>query len=72
MKKVFLSLAVVAVLTVVSCKKAEAPAEEAAADTTAVAVDSAAAAPADTAAVAVDSAAAPAAATEAPAAAPAK
>ena len=27
MKKVFLSLAVVAVLTVVSCKKAEAPAE---------------------------------------------
>jgi hypothetical protein len=65
MKKVFLSLAVVAVLTVVSCKKAEAPAEEAAADTTAVAVDSAAA-PADTAAVAVDSAAAP--ATEAPAA----
>ena len=29
MKKVFLSLAVVAVLTVVSCKKAEAPAEEA-------------------------------------------
>jgi hypothetical protein len=65
MKKVFLSLAVVAVLTVVSCKKADAPAEEVAADTTAVAVDSAAA-PADTAAVAVDSAAAPAA--EAPAA----
>ena len=66
MKKVFLSLAVVAVLTVVSCKKAEAPAEVApAADTAAVAVDSAAA-PADTAAVAVDSAAAPAA--EAPAA----
>jgi hypothetical protein len=54
MKKVFLSLAVVAVLTVVSCKKAEAPAEEVAADTTAVAVDSAAV---DTAAVAVDSAA---------------
>jgi hypothetical protein len=56
MKKVFLSLAVVAVLTVVSCKKADAAAEEVAADTTAVAVDSAAA---DTAAVAVDSAAAP-------------
>ena len=49
MKKVFLSLAVVAVLTVVSCKKAEAPAEEVAADTTAVVVD--------TAAVAVDTAA---------------
>jgi len=73
MKKVFLSLAVVAVLTVVSCKKAETEAAPEAADTTAVAVDSAAAAPADTAAVAVDSAAAaPAAATEAPAAAPAK
>jgi predicted protein tyrosine phosphatase len=57
MKKVFLSLAVVAVLTVVSCKKAEAPAEEVvAADTTAVVVDSAAVV-ADTAAVAVDSAA---------------
>ena len=40
MKKVFLSLAVVAVLTVVSCKKAEAPAEEVAVDTTAVVVDS--------------------------------
>jgi outer membrane lipoprotein SlyB len=39
MKKVFLSLAVVAVLTVVSCKKAEAPAEEVMADTTAVVVD---------------------------------
>ncbi|KDN54427.1 hypothetical protein [Flavobacterium seoulense] len=39
MKKVFLSLAVVAVLTVVSCKKAEAPAEEVAVDTTAVVVD---------------------------------
>ena len=57
MKKVFLSLAVVAVLTVVSCKKSEAPAEEVmAADTTAVAVDTAAVA-VDTAAVAVDSAA---------------
>jgi hypothetical protein len=55
MKKVFLSLAVVAVLTVVSCKKSEAPAEEVmAADTTAVAVDTVAV---DTAAVAVDSAA---------------
>jgi predicted small lipoprotein YifL len=28
MKKVFLSLAVIAALTVVSCKQAEAPAEE--------------------------------------------
>ena len=70
MKKVFLSLAVVAVLTVVSCKKADAPAEEAvAADTTAVA-------PADTTAVAADTTAvAPAAdttAAAAPAAAPAK
>jgi hypothetical protein len=58
MKKVFLSLAVVAMLTVVSCKKAEAPVEEAAMDTTAVAVDTAAAAAVDTAAVAVDTAAA--------------
>ena len=39
MKKVFLSLAVVAMLTVVSCKKAEAPAEEVAVDTTAVVMD---------------------------------
>jgi hypothetical protein len=63
MKKVFLSLAAVAVLTVVSCKKADAPAEEVvAADTTAVVVDSAAVA-VDSAAVVVDSAAA---ATEAP------
>ena len=66
MKKVFLSLAVVAVLTVVSCKKAEAPAEVPPVDTTAVAVDSAAVV-ADTAAVKVDSAAA-----ATPAAAPAK
>jgi len=51
MKKVFLSLAVVAVLTVVSCKKAEAPVEAPAVDTTAVAVDTAAVA-VDTAAVA--------------------
>ena len=68
MKKVFLSLAAVAVLTVVSCKKADAAAEgtEATADTAAVAVDSAAAPAADSAATVVDSAAAPAA--EAPAA----
>ena len=32
MKKVFLSLAVIAALTVVSCKQAEAPAEEAVAE----------------------------------------
>jgi len=56
MKKVFLSLAVVAVLTVVSCKKAEAPVEEVAVDTTAVAVDTAAVA-VDTAAVVADTAA---------------
>ena len=56
MKKVLLSLAVVAVLTVVSCKKAEAV-DTTAVDTTAVAVDTAAVA-VDTAAVAVDSAAA--------------
>ena len=45
MKKVFLSLAVIAALTVVSCKQAEAPAEDAAAvvDSAAVVVDSAAA-----------------------------
>ena len=44
MKKVFLSLAVVAVLTVVSCKKADAPVEDAAAvvDSAAAVVDSAA------------------------------
>jgi hypothetical protein len=40
MKKVFLSLAAVAVLTVVSCKKADASAEEVVAvDTTAVVLD---------------------------------
>lgn len=72
MKKVFLSLAVVAVLTVVSCKKADAPAEET------TAVDSTAVAPADTTAVAADTTAAVAADTTAaapaatPAAAPAK
>jgi len=59
MKKVFLSLAAVAVLTVVSCKKADAPAEDAAAvvDSAAAVVDSAAAV-VDSAAVVVDSAAA--------------
>jgi PBP1b-binding outer membrane lipoprotein LpoB len=58
MKKVFLSLAIVATLTVVSCKQADAaPAE--AVDTTAVAeaVDTAAAM-VDTAAAKVDTAAA--------------
>ena len=39
MKKVFLSLAVVAVLTVVSCKKETPATEEVAVDTTAVIVD---------------------------------
>ena len=39
MKKVLLSLAVVAVLTVVSCKKAEPAAETTTVDTTAVVVD---------------------------------
>jgi hypothetical protein len=53
MKKVFLSLAFIAVLTVVSCKKADAAAEEVvAADTTAVVMDSVAV---DTAAVVMDS-----------------
>ncbi|WP_348797728.1 hypothetical protein [Flavobacterium adhaerens] len=66
MKKVFLSLAVVAVLSVVSCKKADAPAEETvAADTTAVVADTTAVV-ADTTATAADTTAAPAA--EAPAA----
>jgi hypothetical protein len=55
MKKVFLSLAVVAVLTVVSCKKADASAEEVmAVDSTEVVVDTMAV---DTAAVVMDSAA---------------
>ena len=64
MKKVLLSLAFVAVLATVSCKKAEEAAVEApAVDTTAVAVDTTAAPAADTTAV---EAAAPAA--EAPAA----
>ena len=39
MKKVLLSLAVVAVLTVVSCKKAEPAAETTTVDTTAVVMD---------------------------------
>lgn len=39
MKKVFLSLAVVAILTVVSCKKAEEAPEATTVDTTAVIVD---------------------------------
>jgi hypothetical protein len=67
MKKVLLSLAVVAVLTVVSCKKDGEAAQVEAVDTTAVAVD--------TAAVAVDTAAAAAAvdtAAATPAATPAK
>ena len=54
MKKVFLSLAVVAVLTVVSCKKTDAAADAAATDSSAVAVDSAAAV-VDSAAAVVDS-----------------
>ena len=62
MKKVFLSLAVVAILTVVSCKKAEPAADAVAVDTTAVVVDSVAA-PVDSVAAPVDSVAA-----EAPAA----
>jgi hypothetical protein len=67
MKKVFLSLAAVAVLTVVSCKKADAAAEgdEVAVDYAATVVDSAAAPAVDSAATVVDSAAAPAATTEA-------
>ena len=72
MKKVFLSLAVIAALTVVSCKQSE-NAEAPAADTTAVVADTTAAPAADTtAAPAADTTKA---ATEAPAteaAAPAK
>ena len=52
MKKVFLSLAVVAVLTVVSCKKAEPAAETPAVDTTAVEAVDTTAVVADTTAVA--------------------
>ena len=67
MKKVLLSLAVVAMLTVVSCKKAEPAAETPAVDTTAVAVDTTAVV-ADTTAVVTDTTAAAA----TPAATPAK
>lgn len=63
MKKVFLSLAVVATLTVVSCKQADAAATETV-DTTAVAET------VDTTAVPVDTTAAPADTTAAPAEAP--
>jgi uncharacterized lipoprotein NlpE involved in copper resistance len=66
MKKVFLSLAVIAALTVVSCKQSE-NAADATADTTAVeAPADTTAAPADTTAAPADTTAAPA-ATEAPA-----
>ena len=68
MKKVFLSLAIVAALTVVSCKQAEAEVE-ATADSVATEVVEEVAPVADsTAAPAADSTAAPAEATEAPAA----
>ena len=71
MKKVFLSLAVIAALTVVSCKQSE-NAEAPAADTTVVADTTAAPAADTTAAPAADTTAAPAAATtEAAPAAPA-
>ena len=67
MKKVFLSLAVITALTVVSCKQADAPATDAA-DTTAVeTVEVPAEVAVDSPAVAVDSPA-----VAAPAAAPAK
>ncbi|WP_396167527.1 hypothetical protein [Flavobacterium sp.] len=68
MKKVFLSLAVIAALTVVSCKQSE-NAEAPAADTTAVDTTATEAPAADT--TAVDTTAAAPAAAEAPAAAPA-
>ncbi len=67
MKKVFLSLAVIAALTVVSCKQSE-NAEAPAADTTAVVADTTAAPVADTTAVDTTAAAAT---TEAAPAAPA-
>lgn len=70
MKKVFLSLAVIAALTVVSCKQAEeAPAEEVVTEEVAPVAEEAAAV-VDSAATVVDSAAA--ATTEAAPAAPAK
>ncbi|WNM19244.1 PG1828 family lipoprotein [Flavobacterium capsici] len=62
MKKVFLSLAVIATLTVVSCKQADANAE---ATTDSVATEVEAAPVVDSAATTVDSAATEAAATEA-------
>ena len=66
MKKVFLSLAVVAVLTVVSCKKADAAAEETVAvDSTAVVADTTAVVADTTAVVADTTAVAPAAETPA-------
>ena len=72
MKKVFLSLAVIAALTVVSCKDKNVEAETPAVDTTAVpAVDTTAAPVADTTAVAAP-AATPAEAAPAAPAAPAK
>jgi hypothetical protein len=58
MKKVFLSLAVIAALTVVSCKQADANAE-AAVDSTAVEVVDSVAAPVDSVAAPVDSVATP-------------
>lgn len=64
MKKVFLSLAVVATLTVVSCKQADAAAPEAA-DTTVVETVDTTAVPVDTTAAPADTTAAP--TTEAPA-----
>ena len=68
MKKVFLSLAVIAALTVVSCKQSE-NAAEATADTTAVDTTAAdtTAVVADTTAVVADTTAAAPAAAEAPA-----
>ena len=70
MKKVFLSLAVIAALTVVSCKQADANADAAADSTTVVvdsvaaeaveAIDSTAAAATDTIAAAAEAATAPA------------
>ena len=69
MKKVFLSLAVVAALTVVSCKQADANAE---ATTDSTMVETTEAPAMDTTAVATDSAAVEAPATEAPAETPAQ
>jgi hypothetical protein len=66
MKKVFLSLAVIATLTVVSCKQKEADAA-AAVDSTAVEAVDTTAVVADTAAVVADTAAAAAPAAAAPA-----